>query len=470
MFSPGNSIKPQGGKLAFLSRVFDGLLIFVALQICGRLFHVDVQGPYYWFAIAWAEILFLLIAETRSLYQSWWLVPISREAGQVGLTWLVVFVLLVVLAFSTKTSAIYSRLVIFSWALLTPSMLVLARAILRICLRELGKRGNNTRTLVIAGASVSAQKLISQIRQNPWLGFKIIGVYDDDPDAASRISGLEPLQLQGDLRRMVQDVRAEGIDIVYITLPMHPEDRIVRLIDDLADTTASVYFIPDFFVFDLLHARWFNFGSLPIVSVFESPFLGVDGWLKRVEDVVLGSFILLVISPLLLAIALGVRLSSPGPIIFRQRRYGLNGQIVEVWKFRSMTVCEDGDHIPQARMRDSRITPLGALLRRTSLDELPQFFNVLQGSMSIVGPRPHAVAHNEQYRRLIHGYMLRHKVKPGITGWAQVNGWRGETDTLEKMEKRVEFDLAYMRNWSLWLDLKIIWLTIWKGFSGKSAY
>ncbi len=265
-------------------------------------------------------------------------------------------------------------------------------------------------------------------------------------------------------------MRTEGIDFVYITLPMHPEDRIVQLIDALADTTASVYVIPDFFVFDLLHARWFNLGSLPIVSVFESPFHGVDGWLKRAEDLLLGSLILLLISPLLLVIALAVRLSSPGPVIFRQRRYGLNGQIVEVWKFRSMTVCEDGDHILQAQIVDSRITPFGALLRRTSLDELPQFFNVLQGSMSIVGPRPHAVAHNEQYRRLIHGYMLRHKVKPGITGWAQVNGWRGETDTLEKMEKRIEFDLAYMRNWSLWLDLKIIWLTIWKGFSGKNAY
>lgn len=470
MFSPGSLIKPNGGKQAFLSRIFDGLLIFIALQICGRLFNVDLQGPYYWFAIVWAEIFFLLFAESRGLYQSWRLVSISREASQVALVWAMAFVLLVVLAFSTKTSAIYSRLVIFSWALLAPLMLVVARLIVRLYLRELRKRGNNTRTLVIAGVSVSAQKLIAQIRSNPWLGFKIVGIYDDQPDAASKPFDDEQLQLRGDLKRMVQDVRTEGIDFVYITLPMHPEDRIVQLIDALADTTASVYVIPDFFVFDLLHARWFNLGSLPIVSVFESPFHGVDGWLKRAEDLLLGSLILLLISPLLLVIALAVRLSSPGPVIFRQRRYGLNGQIVEVWKFRSMTVCEDGDHILQAQIIDSRITPFGALLRRTSLDELPQFFNVLQGNMSIVGPRPHAVAHNEQYRRLIHGYMLRHKVKPGITGWAQVNGWRGETDTLEKMEKRIEFDLAYMRNWSLWLDLKIIWLTIWKGFSGKNAY
>ncbi len=186
MFSPGSLIKPNGGKQAFLSRIFDGLLIFIALQICGRLFNVDLQGPYYWFAIVWAEIFFLLFAESRGLYQSWRLVSISREASQVALVWSMAFVLLVVLAFSTKTSAIYSRLVIFSWALLAPLMLVVARLIVRLYLRELRKRGNNTRTLVIAGVSVSAQKLIAQIRSNPWLGFKIVGIYDDQPDAASK--------------------------------------------------------------------------------------------------------------------------------------------------------------------------------------------------------------------------------------------------------------------------------------------
>jgi putative colanic acid biosynthesis UDP-glucose lipid carrier transferase len=157
-------------------------------------------------------------------------------------------------------------------------------------------------------------------------------------------------------------------------------------------------------------------------------------------------------------------------VLFKQRRYGLKGEVVHVWKFRSMAVCEDGANIQQAKPDDARVTPLGAFLRRTSLDELPQFFNVLQGTMSVVGPRPHAVAHNEEYRRLIQGYMLRHKVKPGVTGWAQVNGWRGETDTLEKMQKRVECDLQYIQSWSLWLDLKIVWLTIWRGFGGHNAY
>jgi putative colanic acid biosynthesis UDP-glucose lipid carrier transferase len=211
-------------------------------------------------------------------------------------------------------------------------------------------------------------------------------------------------------------------------------------------------------------------GDIPTVSIHETPFYGVDGWVKRVEDIVLSSVILALIAIPMLIIATGVKFSSPGPVIFRQRRYGLSGQEIEVWKFRSMTVCENGDDVRQATKCDPRITAFGAFLRRTSLDELPQFINVLQGRMSIVGPRPHAIAHNEEYRKLISGYMLRHKVKPGITGWAQINGWRGETESLDKMRNRVEHDLTYIRNWSLWLDIKIILVTALKGFCGKNAY
>ncbi len=192
--------------------------------------------------------------------------------------------------------------------------------------------------------------------------------------------------------------------------------------------------------------------------------------LKRIEDLVLGSLILLLISPVMALVALGVRLSSPGPVLFKQDRYGLGGKRIQVWKFRSMRVMENDAVVTQATRDDPRVTPFGAFLRRTSLDELPQFFNVIQGSMSIVGPRPHAVAHNEQYRSLVDRYMLRHKVKPGITGLAQINGFRGETDTLDKMEMRVKFDLKYIQYWSLWLDLKIIFLTVFKGFVGASAY
>ena len=303
---------------------------------------------------------------------------------------------------------------------------------------------------------------MAQIESAPWMGLKLVGIYDDHQH--------EHLTLQGGLAELVKDVQAGKIDYVYIALPSSAEQRTLQLIRELADTTATVYVIPDMFVFDLLHASWSSVGGVPVVSVYESPFYGVDGWLKRAEDVVLGSLILTLAALPMLLIAIGVKLSSPGPIMFKQRRYGLNGEVIEILKFRTMRVCEDGDFIPQAKQGDPRITKFGAFLRSHSLDELPQFVNVLKGTMSIVGPRPHAVAHNEQYRQLIHGYMLRHKVKPGITGWAQINGWRGETDTLEKMQRRIEFDLVYIRNWSIWLDMRIVILTLFRGFTSTNAY
>jgi len=268
----------------------------------------------------------------------------------------------------------------------------------------------------------------------------------------------------------VQQARAGRIDVVYIALPLRAEPRINAIIRRLSDTTASVYLAYDFGGFDMLRAQWGSVGNVPVMSVVENPFHGIDGVTKRLEDIVIGSIVMAIIALPLLVIAIGVRLSSPGPVFFRQRRYGLNGEKILVLKFRSMVVMEDGDNVRQATKNDSRVTKFGAFLRRTSLDELPQFIQVLTGQMSIVWPRPHAVAHNEQYRSLIQGYMLRHKVKPGITGWAQVNGWRGETDTLEKMEKRVEYDLAYIRNWGLLWDLKIIWLTVFGGMKGRNAY
>ncbi|MBW8885460.1 MAG: exopolysaccharide biosynthesis polyprenyl glycosylphosphotransferase [Planctomycetia bacterium] len=220
----------------------------------------------------------------------------------------------------------------------------------------------------------------------------------------------------------------------------------------------------------MLHSRWTDIGGLPAVSVFENPLYGVDGLVKRAFDLVVAGLLTVVLAVPLFVVAIAIKLSSRGPVFFRQRRYGLDGREILVWKFRTMTVCEDGATVTQATKADSRITPLGALLRRTSIDELPQLFNVLEGSMSLVGPRPHAAAHNEQYRKMIQGYMLRHKVKPGITGLAQVRGWRGETDTLEKMQRRVECDHEYIREWSLWLDAKILFRTARVVLAAKNAY
>jgi putative colanic acid biosynthesis UDP-glucose lipid carrier transferase len=266
------------------------------------------------------------------------------------------------------------------------------------------------------------------------------------------------------------DARAGRVDIVYVALPLRAEARIRGLIESLADTTATVHVVADVLLSDLMQSRISSVGEVPVIDVFDHPFHGVNGTLKRIEDIVLGLMILGIIALPMAIIAAAIKLTSKGPVLFRQRRYGLNGEQITVLKFRTMTVSEDGPQVTQATKNDSRITPLGAFLRRTSLDELPQFFNVLGGHMSIVGPRPHAVAHNEQYRRLISGYMLRHKVKPGITGWAQVNGWRGETDTLEKMQKRIQHDLVYIRNWALFLDIQIIFLTVFGRAVRRNAY
>ena len=251
---------------------------------------------------------------------------------------------------------------------------------------------------------------------------------------------------------------------------MSAENRIRSILEQCSDTTANVYVVPNFFMYNLLNARWQTVGNVQALSVYDTPFQGASDVLKRFEDIVLSSLILMMISIPMLCIAAAVKLTSKGPVIFKQKRYGLDGKQITVYKFRSMTTQDNGAVVKQATKNDARLTKIGGFLRRTSLDELPQFINVLQGRMSIVGPRPHAVAHNEEYRKIITGYMLRHKVKPGITGWAQVNGLRGETETTNKMVQRVEYDLDYIHRWSIWFDIKIVFMTVFNGFINKNAY
>jgi putative colanic acid biosynthesis UDP-glucose lipid carrier transferase len=310
-------------------------------------------------------------------------------------------------------------------------------------------------------------ELVKSIKDDPYLSIDVAGFFDDRIEQRTQTHGLNHL---GTLDRLADFVKKESVSLIYIGLPMTQQPRIVKLLDELNDTTASVYFVPDIFVFKLIQARFDELHGIPLIAVCETPFVSLNGVVKRASDIFLTSIILLMIMPIMIGIAIGVRFSSPGPILFKQRRYGLNGELILVYKFRTMTVMEDGSHIRQATVDDQRITKFGSFLRRTSLDELPQFFNVLRGEMSIVGPRPHAVAHNEMYRKLISSYMVRHKVKPGITGWAQVNGLRGETETVEKMQKRIECDLEYLQNWSLALDLLIIARTVLVLIKDKNAY
>lgn len=417
-----------------------------------------------------SSLLYFVFARQQSLYHSWRGESIRSELWGILKTWGSVFTTLLVLAFVDKLTQDFSRKIIGLWFFMTPASLILLRIGVRLSLRKARSAGRNSRSIVIAGAGPLGISLAKNIQATPWLGINIIGFYDDKQRPGSRPDKDLDIRVIGDLNKLSFDARCGHYDEAFVALPMRAEKQMKRLVRDLSDSSIQVQYVPDIFTFNLINSRMRDIGGIPIIGVYDSPLDSFGHLIKRAEDIIVGAVIMAFIALPMLAIAIGVKLSSKGPIFFKQRRYGLNGEEIWVWKFRSMTSCDNGKIIKQAQKNDSRITPFGKFLRQTSLDELPQFINVLQGTMSIVGPRPHAVAHNELYRHEIEGYMQRHLVKPGITGWAQVNGWRGETDTLEKMEKRVEHDMHYIRNWSLGMDLKIIFLTIFKGFINKNAY
>ncbi len=382
--------------------------------------------------------------------------------------WVIIAPLLIAFGYASRYLFLFPREAVLMWLWLAPLTQFVVHAGLRSLAPSLVNIQGEPKRAVIAGVNEQGLNLAHEINNNPYNPTKLAGFFDDR--VHERVGCLTNYALLGNLQQLPRHVHKHRIEAIYVSLPMATQPRILQLLDALSDTTASIYFVPDMFITDLMQGRMDTVGEIPVVAVCETPFTGVNGMIKRGSDIVLSLLILLLISPIMLIIALCIALTSPGPIIFQQRRYGLNGEMIVVSKFRSMRVCEDGDTVLQAQKNDDRVTPVGAFLRKTSMDELPQFFNVLQGRMSIVGPRPHAVAHNELYRTLIKGYMVRHKVKPGITGWAQVNGWRGETDTLEKMKNRIDYDLAYLQNWSLRLDLYIILKTIVVVFKDRNAY
>ena len=396
---------------------------------------------------------------------------LNRSIGSmlkhVALGWSTISGLLLLFGYLTGYLRYFERDLLVAWWWSAP----LAQATAHLVLRATAPRIldiQGARRAVIAGLNEQGIELARRLASDPYLRVHVAGFFDDR--APERINRDGEHAVLGNIRELPAFVKEHRVDLIYISLPMASQPRILSLLDDLRDTTVSIYFVPDIFVTDLIQGTMDSVGGLPVVAVCESPFAGVSGVVKRVSDFVLSLLILIVTAPLFAAVALAVKLSSPGPVIFKQRRYGLDGREITVYKFRSMRVVEDGAVVPQATRNDPRLTRIGAFLRRNSLDELPQFINVIQGRMSIVGPRPHAVVHNEMYRKLISGYMLRHKVRPGITGWAQVNGYRGETETLDKMKGRIDFDLDYLRNWSLRLDLYIIVKTAWVAVKGERAY
>ncbi len=454
---------------ATLLRLTDAVIVGTTLWVLLWMYGYTWDYRYATAAIL-SSALFFVIAQFLDLYRSRRGSSFVREFMQLCSAWFIVVTFILLVSYATKISDDQSRLAILTWFMLTPIVLGLWRAVVNYGLGVLRKNGINTQRVAIVGAHELGAEFAHTLLESRWMGLKPVGFYDDRKPAGERPLVTEPLKVIGDLDLLVQHAEQWKIDTIYITLPLRAEERIRKLLERLADTTVSVYLVPDFFGYNLMNAGMSNLGEYPVVSIYETPFNGIDGWIKRCEDIVLSSLILMIIAIPMLIIATGIKLSSPGPVIYKQARYGLRGERIDVLKFRTMSVCEDSDTVEQTHQFDPRVTRFGAFLRRTSLDELPQFFNVLQGSMSIVGPRPHAIIHNEQYRKLISGYMLRHKVKPGITGLAQINGWRGETDTLDKMKHRVDYDLAYIKNWSLLLDFRIIALSVFKGFTGKNVY
>jgi len=383
--------------------------------------------------------------------------------------WFLVVAVLLAIGYVTKSPLqTYPRRVFLTWAAVTPVALVVAALVMQEIMRRFLMSASDMRSAIIAGYNNSSLELARRLKKNPGMRIEVTGFFDDR--STDRLGLEADSRLIGPLGELGPYVKENGTDVIFIALPIRHVKRVMDLLDDLRDTTASIYYVPDIFVFDLIQARSGEIHGIPVVAMCETPFYGYRGVAKRLTDIVFSVLILLLLLPLLALVAVLVKFSSPGPVIFKQRRYGLDGCEIAVYKFRTMKVTEDGAHIRQACKGDDRITRIGAILRRTSLDELPQLINVLQGRMSLVGPRPHAVAHNEEYRKLIKGYMVRHKVLPGITGLAQVSGCRGETSRLEEMEARVNFDLDYLRHWSPMLDIKIILLTVVMVLRDDKAY
>jgi putative colanic acid biosynthesis UDP-glucose lipid carrier transferase len=467
-FRAGRSAGVAGSPpsvVALVNRLLCPGVAVASLMLCVLAYGHDVSGYY----LALCVLVFLLSSRLlvdADIFSPSTVQVLANASRTVIVGWAGVVSIVVVLGYSAGMEDHFHGEVIVTWIVVTPLLILASMKIARVALVRVSDAGTARRTAVIVGANYIGRVFAGHMRENPHLGIRVAGFFDDRSSERLGVS----TGLIGKLADVPGYVRARGVHCVYVSLPMTAQLRVLRLVRELCDTTASVYFIPDYFAFDLIQAGFDNLAGMPVVAIRETPFYGLNAVVKRAMDLTLGAAIIALTAPVMLAIAAAIRLDSPGPVLFRQRRYGADGRELVVLKFRTMRVREDGDRIVQARRDDPRVTPLGAFLRRNSLDELPQFFNVLKGNMSIVGPRPHAIAHNEQYRKLVPGYMLRHKVKPGITGWAQINGFRGETRTVDEMRERVELDLDYLNNWSPLLDLWIIIKTLLSGWNGGRAY
>jgi putative colanic acid biosynthesis UDP-glucose lipid carrier transferase len=439
----------------------------LSLYLCLRLANEPLRGGYFLIAV----LTFLGASDVLGIARigaSDERRPPAPAFFEIVGRWLLLVGLIGIVIYLSGLAGALDRATLVAWLVVTPLALHAGETGARHWITRAMKQQRAQRA-VIVGVNDLALRLEVALRADPLLRTEVVGYFEDRSPAELEVSA-NVAPILGKTSDLADFVTRSHIDQVYVTLPMSRDARITSLFNALHDSTASIYFVPDLFAFNLIQARFDILGGIPVVAVRETPFYGAAWIAKRISDIAIALGALVLLLPVLAVVAVAIRLDSRGPVLFKQKRYGLDGREILVYKFRSMTVTEDGKQAFVAAAKgDSRITRVGAFIRKTSIDELPQLFNVLEGSMSIVGPRPHAVAMNEHYRREIPSYMVRHKVKPGITGWAQVNGYRGGDD-LESMRKRIELDLAYMRHWSLWLDFRILLKTVSVVWSDRNAY
>lgn len=469
------------GFLKTRAKLFEGLFSIyelILIVVCFLLVHRVTEGDFYLlleslFVVQVTVITTYFVFRSAGIYRSARGRSLVSEMGRLFVCFGFVVLIVGLFAFLTKFGEVVSRL----WFGFSISLSFLAiasgRVLLRVLLRRLRKIGLNWRTVAIVGSGELASNTVHQLENNPWVGMKVSGIFTDDK--VSPESLLHNYPLIGEISQLapyIESRRTQAcpIDQIWIALPLNEVAKTREVVAVLENTSVDVCIVPDLFGLSLIKGSIDEIGGVPLINMSAVRIDGIGEIVKRMIDIILSLLAVVALMPVFVAIAIATKVDSKGPVVFVQRRYGVNGKEIRVLKFRTMITQDDGNDVRQVVQGDKRITRLGKYLRTNSLDELPQLFNVLFGTMSLVGPRPHAVSHNEEYRVKISGYMLRHKIKPGITGWAQINGWRGETDTLLKMERRVEYDLEYMKNWSVWFDVKILLLTLVRGFSSKNAY
>ncbi|MBE9539432.1 MAG: undecaprenyl-phosphate glucose phosphotransferase [Proteobacteria bacterium] len=461
---PHGFLKEHSSILLWIMRLLDVLILLAA---CGAaylpVFGTRPLPPHYQVAVIFAVLLLIVVFHAYSLYRAWRGIDFSQEFTATVLAWTTVFAILVFLAVITKTSESFSRAWLLMWFTFGGTALLLIRYGLKQLLRHLRTRGLNLRHIAIIASGDIGTHVFNSLHASPDAGFNIRAYFTNDK--------MDTISLGETVHGPISEARdymeQHQLDQIWLAMPLREADTIEAIISDLKNITTDIRLVPDIFGFRLINHSISSIAGLPVINLSVTPMEGINRWIKAIEDKLISTLILLLISPVFLSICMLVKISSPGPIFYRQQRLSWNGRRFTMYKFRTMPVdSENTTGAVWTSSGDKRATAIGAVLRKTSLDELPQFWNVLRGDMSIVGPRPERPVFVEKFKDEIPSYMQKHMVKAGITGWAQINGWRGDTD----LHSRIEHDLFYIDNWSLWLDLKIIFMTVFKGLSHKNAY